>query len=735
MSTKFSAHPDLAVEQLQRAAELTARQNSCSKTHAHHRRHHSAGAGPHSSPAKVATRSATKQFNSNNTAGLADAEPQVEPYAASAFPRGSPVRTLNPSTSGGSTSSHTTTPVDVLDNKFSYNTMDAMVLAYIDDIDLNCADADGEDDVYIQNTNSRTSNRNRTKDCVDYTPSTPTLRWSTAGGAGAAAGHPNTAAHPTQEPTSVDEPDYLQHRFSRTVAGANCNSRQSASQQQFVTSSVDYYTADPRASPLHTISDGCASGLSSVLSSPSASTVSSPLSTPTRLAPHFQRNQKQQPNSNNCCQKSLSTGCCSSSGARSNSDTCCNQEHHQHKHQHHQHHPHHQHKAMATSTLSSSTSKAAAAAAAAAASSSSSGCKKSQKYDPRLLGPSRYRQLLPVVLCILSFATVFSILIVYMDTTEIRHKQFRLNMSRDYEFFGVAQDDPTLIAFLREIHMRKYPMHFLKNAPIDVATSTMATAAHTSPAAAAAAAAAAATAAALASSSASSTTATATSTHFNFSTHYEGLTAEMAHYVSDLVGGKENGAFIQSLPGAMGHLMTSPWLAATLNWVGLVVEPEPRRFFTLRKQNAQRLGLQVVHACISPNPYPKEVTIHNEESEVRINSLLDEETSWFNSRVKCFPLYSLMLACNRVEYDLLSLGVHGHELEILQTLPFDRVQIEVISIHLTDDIARGYVQELTKFLAGKSYKLQKTFGRNYFYQRSKTISRTRKKDILLLKTP
>ncbi|CAD6999622.1 unnamed protein product [Ceratitis capitata] len=92
-----------------------------------------------------------------------------------------------------------------------------------------------------------------------------------------------------------------------------------------------------------------------------------------------------------------------------------------------------------------------------------------------------------------------TILLVYIELilsyafirlfAEIRHKQFRLNMSRDYEFFGVAQDDPTLIAFLREIHMRKYPMHFLKNAPIDVATSTMATAAHTSPAAAAAAAA------------------------------------------------------------------------------------------------------------------------------------------------------------------------------------------------------------------------------------------------------
>lgn len=33
------------------------------------------------------------------------------------------------------------------------------------------------------------------------------------------------------------------------------------------------------------------------------------------------------------------------------------------------------------------------------------------------IGPSPLRQLLPVALCVLSFATVLSILIVYMDTT------------------------------------------------------------------------------------------------------------------------------------------------------------------------------------------------------------------------------------------------------------------------------------------------------------------------------
>lgn len=55
---------------------------------------------------------------------------------------------------------------------------------------------------------------------------------------------------------------------------------------------------------------------------------------------------------------------------------------------------------------------------------------------------------------------------------------------------------------------------------------------------------------------------------------------------------------------------------------------------------------------------------HDEETEVRINSLLDEEAAWFNSRVKCFPLYTLMLAVNHTNVDVLSLGCLGQELQV-----------------------------------------------------------------------
>ncbi|KAH8413243.1 hypothetical protein KR009_009114 [Drosophila setifemur] len=450
---------------------------------------------------------------------------------------------------------------------------------------------------------------------------------------------------------------------------------------------------------------GDQSDLSSVISSPSVSTVSSPLSTPTRLPQPLQQQL-------HCCQKL-------NGGGESRARTSPQQTQHPHRHQHHhqqqQHHHHHHHHHLTAAGCAGKGGGVGGVVGGSGSGSGSGGSCKAKKLDPRL-NPSPYRQLLPIALCLLSFATVFATLIVYMDTTEIRHQQFRLNMSRDYELNGVAQDDPALIAFLRQIHMGKY---LGKASPKVAAAVGVGGGAPPNPPSL--------------SGGAPSSAAHSSSSFGNSS----GSGADqLAHYVADLVGGKMNGAVIQSLSGPLAHLITAPWLSEQLNWMGVLVEPEPRWYFTLRKQNAQRAKMQVVHACVSPNTYPKEIPIHNED--VRINSLHDEETSWFNSRVKCFPLYTIMLACERTEYDLLSLGVQGQELEILQTLPFDKVKIDVISIHLLEDHedVHDYVLDITRFLATKSYKLQRKIGRNYFYQRlNASASRTRKKDILLLKTP
>ena len=46
----------------------------------------------------------------------------------------------------------------------------------------------------------------------------------------------------------------------------------------------------------------------------------------------------------------------------------------------------------------------------------------------------------------------------------------------------------------------------------------------------------------------------------------------------------------------------------------------------------------------------------------------------------CFPLYSILLAMNRTQVDYLSLDVEGLELPILKTIPFDKLQIKMLSV-------------------------------------------------------
>ena len=45
--------------------------------------------------------------------------------------------------------------------------------------------------------------------------------------------------------------------------------------------------------------------------------------------------------------------------------------------------------------------------------------------------------------------------------------------------------------------------------------------------------------------------------------------------------------------------------------------------------------------------------------------------------VQCFPLYSILLAVNQTRVDYFSLDIEGYELKVLQTIPWDKVDIKV----------------------------------------------------------
>jgi len=50
--------------------------------------------------------------------------------------------------------------------------------------------------------------------------------------------------------------------------------------------------------------------------------------------------------------------------------------------------------------------------------------------------------------------------------------------------------------------------------------------------------------------------------------------------------------------------------------------------------------------------------------------------------VPCFPLETMLLAINRTHVDYFSLDVEGFELDVLKTIPFDRVSDIPYHVHL-----------------------------------------------------
>ena len=80
--------------------------------------------------------------------------------------------------------------------------------------------------------------------------------------------------------------------------------------------------------------------------------------------------------------------------------------------------------------------------------------------------------------------------------------------------------------------------------------------------------------------------------------------------------------------------------------------------------------------------------------------------------IKCFPFYSLMLALNRTTVDFFSLDVEGDELKVLKTIPFDKINIKMLTIEYLNE--PGGAQPLQSFMESKGYWLVANIRRQNF---------------------
>lgn len=112
-----------------------------------------------------------------------------------------------------------------------------------------------------------------------------------------------------------------------------------------------------------------------------------------------------------------------------------------------------------------------------------------------------------------------------------------------------------------------------------------------------------------------------------------------------------------------------------------MIEPNPRDFSELISRRRKAFALPV---CLSLEPYPMEVTfqafrgrgfIKENNPSQKVGDL--DENDGKLIKAQCFPLYSILLAVGRTKIDYLTLDIQGHELRVLKTLPWEKVDITV----------------------------------------------------------
>ena len=79
---------------------------------------------------------------------------------------------------------------------------------------------------------------------------------------------------------------------------------------------------------------------------------------------------------------------------------------------------------------------------------------------------------------------------------------------------------------------------------------------------------------------------------------------------------------------------------------------------------------------------------------------------------QCFPFYSYLAALDHPTVNFLSLDIEGAEFEVLKTIPWDKVDIEVMLIELehAGELFEGSIEDVHDFLWNQGYIYLGTIG-------------------------
>jgi len=175
-------------------------------------------------------------------------------------------------------------------------------------------------------------------------------------------------------------------------------------------------------------------------------------------------------------------------------------------------------------------------------------------------------------------------------------------------------------------------------------------------------------------------------------------------------GELKDGFFLEA--GAFDGELNSDSLYFEMNhgWTGLLVEPHPYAIEEIKERNR---NATVIQTCLATEKKPQMVkfdTVGSIRNETHREAMMGIAVNPYDEQyvqMQCMPLYSILMALGNPTVNYFSLDVEGAEFAILKTIPWDKVDIQVMSIesHLLDRIFPGTREEMISFLDEVGYNL------------------------------
>ena len=173
-----------------------------------------------------------------------------------------------------------------------------------------------------------------------------------------------------------------------------------------------------------------------------------------------------------------------------------------------------------------------------------------------------------------------------------------------------------------------------------------------------------------------------------------------------------------ALDGEM--ISNTVYLELKYNWTGLLVEPNPAYLSHILKK---KRNAWIFPYCLSPAKYPTVVDFDAMAEYGGIINCVDGVKkapgnintnytsaylgpSWRKTiKLQCFPLYSVLKALSLPTVHYFSLDIEGAEYQVLQTIPFQEVDIKLLGVEVehAGKIFEGTERDITHFLKTKGY--------------------------------